>query len=242
VPAPGEPDFIDYRCPYCQNSVSFPIPDAGTLKHCPHCLDPAIVPERSGLPATGIPIPIRTERLVLRRFQTLDAKDLAQVLSNPDTLRYLSWTTITLEEVEEWIVGQRRVRFPQPGQYFFLAIETVEAARVIGCVMFWLPRRDFDVAQFEIVIHPEWQRKGYGTEAVRGLLGFAFAGLRTRRIVAECDSRNLAARKLLSKAGMRQESECIQDRVANREWVDTVGFALLKREFEGGNRRSSPVA
>lgn len=31
---------------------------------------------------------------------------------------------------------------------------------------------------------------------------------------------------------LRQESECIQDRFSEGEWVDTVGFALLKKECE----------
>jgi len=58
--------------------------------------------------------------------------------------------------------------------------------------------------------------------------------LRTRRLVAECDSRNLAARKLLLKVGMRQESVCVEDRLMKGQLVNTVGCAVLKREFEGG--------
>ena len=48
----------------------------------------------------------RTERLVLRRFQSLDAKDLADLTSNPDTLHYLYWSAMSLEEAEEWIAAQ----------------------------------------------------------------------------------------------------------------------------------------
>jgi MtfA peptidase len=234
VPEPVDTDFIDYRCPYCQNPVSFPKPDADTLKQCPNCLDLALVPERSGLPAARIPIPLRTERLVLRRFQALDAKDLAEVASNPQSLRYVDWKAMSLEDVEEWIVSQRRIRYPQIGEWFCLAIEPIQAAKVIGFVTFWLWGENSDAAQFEIVIHPEWQRQGYGTETARGLLRFGFSSLHVRRIVAQCDSRNLAARKLLLKAGLRQESEYIQDRLVKGEWVNTIGYALLRREFAGG--------
>jgi len=212
-PEPVRPDFIDYQCPYCHNPVSFPKADAGTLKACPNCLEPAFVPERSGLPASGIPIPVRTERLVLRRFEALDAKDLADVVSNPETLRYLNWTALTLEEAEDWVASQRQLRFPKPGEFFNFAIEAVQVGRVIGFITFWFWADDFDVAQFELAIHHQWQGQGFATEAVRGLFGFAFAGLRTRRLVAECDSRNLAARKLLLKVGMRQESVCVEDRL-----------------------------
>jgi len=76
------------------------------------------------------------------------------------------------------------------------------------------------------------------TEAVRGLLAYAFTGLRARRMAAECDARNLPARRLFLKASLRQESECIQDRFLKGEWLNTVGFALLKQEYEAQCSRS----
>ena len=90
---PGEAlvsDFIDFSCPYCGNPVSFPKLEAGKLEQCPNCLESMIVPDSSGRPAKRIPFPIRTDRLVLRRFQTLDAKDLAELMSDSTTLRYLT--------------------------------------------------------------------------------------------------------------------------------------------------------
>ncbi len=225
--------FIDFECPYCQNPISFPKADAGTLKQCPNCLEAMIVPDDSGRKAKRLPFPIRTARLVLRRFQTMDARDLADLLGDPDTLRYLAWDAMTLEDAEEWIADQSSICFPQSSEYCYFAIEAIQAAKVIGLVTFWFLPDEFDLAQFEIIIHPNWQRKGYATEALRGLLAYAFKGLRARRVVAECDSRNLPARGLLMKSGLRRESECIQDRSTKGEWVNTVGFALLKQEYEG---------
>src|SRR5439155_22396811 len=138
---------------------------------------------------------------------------------NPDTLRYLDWTTMTPEDAEEWVAGQSAIRFPRSSKYCHFAVEDVQAAKVIGLATFWFLHDEFDLAQFEIIIHPDSQRKGYATEAIRGLLAYAFTGLRVRRIVAECDSRNLPARGVLLKTGLRQESECIQDRFLKGEWV-----------------------
>ena len=228
----AESDFIDFICPCCRNPVSFPKPEAGTLKQCPNCVESMIVPDCTGSPAERIPFPIKTERLVLRRLQTLDAKSLADFTANPDVLRYLDWNPMTLEEVEEWITGQRGVRFPQSDVYSYMAMEETQTGRVIGLATFWFPRKDFDLLQFDVIIHSAWQRKGYATEAVRGLLAYAFKGLRIRRVIAECDSRNTPARRLLLKAGLRQECECTQDRFVKGAWVNTVGFALLKQEYE----------
>jgi Mlc titration factor MtfA (ptsG expression regulator)/RimJ/RimL family protein N-acetyltransferase len=237
-PPAFESGFVDFRCPYCGNTVSFPGPEAGTLKQCPNCLESLIVPDRAGQPAERIPFPIRTDRLVLRRFQTVDAKDLAELMSKPDALRYLTWPPMTMEDAEEWIAWQRGFRFPHSNKYCYFAIEAVEACKIIGLSMFWFPHDEFDLAQFEIIIHPGWQRKGYAGEAIGGLLAYAFSGFRVRRVVAQCDARNLPARRLVLKAGLRQESECIQDRFLKGEWVNTVGFALLKQEYDA--QRGSP--
>jgi RimJ/RimL family protein N-acetyltransferase len=233
-----ESDFIDFSCPYCSNPVSFPKLEAGKLKQCPTCLESMIVPDSTGRPAERIPFPIRTERLVLRRFQTLDAKDLAELMSDSATLRYLAGNPMSLEDAEEWIAGQSRISFPKSEEYCYFAIEAVQAARVIGLVTFWFLPKEFNLAQFEIIVRPDSQRKGYATEAVRGVLAYAFKGLRARRVAVDCDARNLPARRLLLKAGLRQESECIQDRFSKGEWVNTVGFALLKREYETANAAS----
>ncbi|HEV8541527.1 MAG TPA: GNAT family protein, partial [Verrucomicrobiae bacterium] len=91
---------------------------------------------------------------------------------------------------------------------------------------------DFNLVQFEIIIHPDWHRQGYGLETLRGLLAFAFDGLRARRVVASCDARNRAAKELLLKAGFRPESKCIDDRFVRGHWVSTLGCAMLRLEYE----------
>jgi MtfA peptidase len=236
-----ESGFSDFTCPYCGNTVSFPGPEAATLKQCPNCLESMIVPARAGRPAERIPFPIRTDRLALRRFQTVDAKDLSELMSNSDTLLYMTWPSMSLEEAEEWIAWQISIRFPHSSKYCYFAIEAVQAAKVIGLATFWFLHDEFDLAKFEIIIHPDWRYKGYASEAIRGLLAYAFKGFRVRRVIAECDVRNLAARRLLLKAGLRQESECIQDRFLKGEWVSTLGFALLKQEYDS-QPSSSPNA
>src|SRR5438552_6136323 len=136
-----------------------------------------IVPDSSGRPAERIPFPIRTDRLVLRRFQTLDAKDLAELMSDPTTVRYLAWNPMSLEDAEEWIAGQSRISFPKSEEYCYFAIEAVQAARVIGLVTFWFLPEEFNLAQFEIIVRPDWQRKGCATDTLRGAVGLASSAL-----------------------------------------------------------------
>jgi hypothetical protein len=225
-------DFIDFACPYCGQNLSFPKADAGKLKECPNCLECAVVPERSGILAKRIPVSIRTQRITLERLKVHDGEDFAELLSDDANLRYLEWNSISKEEAEEWISSEARMgRFPKAAESSCCYL-AVKAPKIIGFVVLWHDPAPHNRVDFEVIINRGWQRKGYGIEAVRGVLRYSFESLRARRVVASCDSRNVAARQLLLKAGMRQESEGIEDHFVKGEWVNTVGFAVLQREFK----------
>ena len=103
-----------------------------------------------------------------------------QLISDSTNLGYLAWGPMSLEGAEEWIAGQSRISFPKSEEHCYFAIEAVQAARVIGLVTFWFLHHEFNLAQFEIVVRPDWQRKGYATEAVRGLLAYPLRHARAR--------------------------------------------------------------
>jgi MtfA peptidase len=233
----AESDFVDLSCPYCGGAISFPKEDVGRLRECPNCLGNLVVPEGPGQMAKRIDFPIRTDRLALERLESLDAEDLADLLSDSATLRYLEWEAFSLDEAEEWIRGQSNVRFPKGDEssYCSLAIRTSENSKMIGLATFWFePNKEFQRAQFEIIIHRDWRRKGFGLEAVRALIDYAFDGLRAHRVVTSCDGRNIAARSFLMKAGFRPEGEAVQERFVKGEWVNTATFAMLRGEYAGG--------
>ena len=93
-------------------------------------------------------------------------------------------------------------------------------------------------ATFDIVVSRSFQRQGFGTEAVDALLHFSFEAIALHRVITSFDRRDLSARRLFEKAGMRREGEFLKDRFVNGEWVDTVWLALLSQEYS--NSRSSP--
>lgn len=74
---------------------------------------------------------------------------------------------------------------------------------------------------------------GYGLDATKALLGYAFEHLDLHRVSAATVSYNKAARRVLDKCGFVQEG---QEREAvycgGRRW-DRLGYGLLRGEFEG---------
>jgi RimJ/RimL family protein N-acetyltransferase len=229
-------DFTDFACPYCGNPVSFPKEDTGALKQCPNCLESMIVP-KPGLSAERICFPIQTPRLLIRRLRTQDQQDFFALLSNEDLLRYTTWEPYGEEEIREWLAHDKQLSFPHRDKEAYFALQSAESGRTIGLVFFCFPyEEDFDTAEFLVLIDPKWQRQGLAAEAARGLFAYAFNGLRVHRIMAFCDSRNVAARRMFLKTGMRQESHCLKDHFLKGEWVDTVGFGLLFEEFDNWSK------
>ncbi len=82
-----------------------------------------------------------------------------------------------------------------------------------------------------LFVNRQFQRQGFATEALGALLGLCLGDLGLRRVSARCDSRNVAACRLLEKLGVRREGEFVQDHLAKGEWANTVWWALLAEEY-----------
>jgi len=77
---------------------------------------------------------------------------------------------------------------------------------------------------------------------VAALLDFCFNGIKLHRVTASCDSRNVAACRLLEKAGMRREGEFLKDHFADGEWFNTFSYAVLSEEYRQESSRATPPA
>lgn len=73
--------------------------------------------------------------------------------------------------------------------------------------------------------------RGIGTAAVRAILGHAFDGLGLHRVEAACLPTNHASRRVLEKAGFRQEGLARAYLKINGQWADHLLFGVLSEEF-----------
>ncbi len=84
------------------------------------------------------------------------------------------------------------------------------------------------------VLDPRHQGQGYGTEAVRALLGLCFGPLGLRRVTAGCYAGNERSWRLMERVGMRRETHTVQEALSRSgAWVDGLGYALLAEEWRG---------
>lgn len=228
-----EEDFIDFTCPYCSDSVSFPIQHRGSLQQCPMCFESLLVPETAGEPGRVIPVPFSTQRLTLRRLDPGDWKDLLEFMSDEQTFRYTTGRPLDEDAVLRWLESDPHVKLTTPEQPFCLGLSLLEGGKLIGYATLSLST-DLLQARISIHLNPAQQKHGFGLEALNGLLKFCFREIRLHRVFATCDSRNTAAVRLLEKLGLRREGEFIKDSQIHGEWTNTLWYAALGEDYDRG--------
>lgn len=162
---------------------------------------------------------IETDRLLVRPYTSVDLKarhrlhrECFGTNESPDATRHwLEWTLAAYREL---------ARLYQP-PYADYAIVLKTTRAVIGgvglvpSVVPWAtletdpsegrPRDEFISPEFGLfwAVLPEYQRKGYATEAAAVFVRWIFEMLMPRRIVASTEYENRASRRVMENLGMR---------------------------------------
>ena len=197
--------------------------------------------ESPGVP--GLPIfvahefaAIHTPRLVLRVMTSGDVDDVHRYMSNSEVCRYLLHEPRSRETVAEKIAEWSRMkRLAEVGDDLQLALELMtpglEAGRVIGHLYFKLTSIDDLTAEIGWTLHPDFEGKGYATEAAESMLAYAFTELGLHRVIAELDPHNGASVALCRRLGMREEALFREDLWLKGMWSDTGIHAILRAEW-----------
>ena len=127
-----EESFIDFRCPYCQEPVSFPRETAGFVEMCPSCTESLIVPGDGSEEGLKIPLPRPTPRLVLRRLAPGDWRDLLELMADEEFFRYQDATPLDEDGVLRWLQSDGHVKLTTPDQPFIIGIQVQEGEKLIG--------------------------------------------------------------------------------------------------------------
>jgi RimJ/RimL family protein N-acetyltransferase len=183
-----------------------------------------------------------SDRLALRRFRLDDLATFVSYRSDPDVARYQSWTApYSSADGDRLIRNMRRQHPDTPGEWFQFAITLRSTGELIGDCGAKPDAFDTTHTQIGYTIGRAHQRRGYGIEAVRTLLGYLFDARRMHRVTANCDGRNSASMGLLERVGMRREGVMLASVWAKGEWTDDVLYAMLSHEWAASYNRKGPT-
>lgn len=114
-----------------------------------------------------------------------------------------------------------------------LFVYRLEGERLLGAITLSNIRRGVaETGTLGYWIGQPYAGLGIGTAGVRLVLDFAFNSLKLNRIEAACLPSNLASRRVLEKAGFREEGLARAYLKINGHWADHSLFGIVSSEYE----------
>ena len=180
-------------------------------------------------------LPLRTERLQLRRWQDSDLEVVWRYRRLPVVQEWLGWRPRSLDE---FAVGQTS----RHGERGHLSLLVERSGQVIGDIQV-MPRDGWaqsdvtaDAAAVEIELgwtfDPGHGGQGYATEAIRAAVDLCFRVAGARRVQAGCFAANTASWRLMERIGMRQEEHSRRSGLHHSgEWLDGMLWGILAEEW-----------
>lgn len=176
-------------------------------------------------------LPLKSPRLVLRRFVTHDAPDFAAYRADPSVARYQDWESCSLPEAIAFIRRQRRQVPGAPGGWTQIALALTGSDALIGDLGLHRHAADPRQATIGVTLARAYQGQGYATEALTALLDHLFRQMDLHRVVAEVDPRNRPSWTLLERLGLRREGHRVESAWFKGEWADEYLYAIRREEW-----------
>jgi RimJ/RimL family protein N-acetyltransferase len=160
-------------------------------------------------------IPLKTDRLVLRRFAARDAGAFRAYRDDPEVARWQGWDGCSREEAEAFVTG-------------------LEAAdRLLGDIGIHVLAGEPRLVELGVTFAGGAQGRGHATEALDALIRRLFREEAKHRLQASIDPRNARSVGLFERLGFRREAHFRRSVWAKGEWCDDVVYALLAEEWTG---------
>ena len=150
---------------------------------------------------------------------------------------YLHW--VNQEETAHWLTRSRPVTemehlrwyesLVQRSDAVVFSILDNETGGYLGNVWLWGIHCVHRCAELRILLGPNAKGRGYGTDACRGLLRFAFDELNLNKVYLYVLSHNLAAVKTFEKSGFRSEGTLQREFFVAGKYVDALRMGVWRQ-------------
>jgi ribosomal-protein-alanine N-acetyltransferase len=170
---------------------------------------------------------LHTDRLTIREYQEADFDTVSAIFSNPVTMKF--WPNpFTDEQIKAWI--DRSLKSYKDygfGRYVVVLRENDQIIGDCGLVKSEIDHSlENDLGY--IIDHTYWNQ-GYGYEAAKACLKYAFNHLELDSVVANMPYDHYSSKKVAEKLGMKLEKEFYNSRNRN---ILTYLLKMYKDDFD----------
>jgi len=177
---------------------------------------------------------LKSKKVILRKIKQKDLPLLYQWINDPEIAKF--WYGRDKPRSKDWVKKHftSMIEGKSESQCFIIEVQN----RPIG-FMYNTPHKEDDGPGFsgrielDIMIgeKDEW-RKGYGTDALRTMIDYAFNKQKAERVYIIPRVSNTRAIHLYGKVGFKKEGILRHYEKFEGKWIDCLMMAILKREFK----------
>ncbi|MBE4909925.1 GNAT family N-acetyltransferase [Bacillus luteolus] len=174
---------------------------------------------------------LETERILLRKFNLDDVKDMFEYTSIPDVSNFVPWETHKSIEDSYGFINYILKQY-EDSKLAPWAIELKENQKVIGTIDFvaWYPQHRR--AELGFILSKEHWGKGLIPEAAAKVIEFGFDRMNLNKIKAPCMVENVQSARVLQKLGMTLEGILKDEYFIKGKLRDMAVYSILKKDFQ----------
>ena len=173
------------------------------------------------------PFPIlETERLILRRVLPSDVKEMFELRSNPETMKYIPRPLLTNHEEALAHIQMMEDKI-ETNEGINWAITLKGDDKMLGVIGHYRIKPEHYRAEVGYMILPEYHGKGITTEAVQCVVDYGFNTMQLHSIEGVIDPENGASEKVLQKCGFVKEAHFKENEYFDGKFIDAVVYSKL---------------
>lgn len=177
---------------------------------------------------------LETERLILRRITQEDALDFFKLRSNKSVMDLLDKELHSnIETTKELIHKIENNINTNTSITWALCLKTDNV--MIGDFGFHVIDIYNHRAEIGYALLPNFQNKGYASEAVKEMLRYAFLDLNLHSIEANINPTNVESQKFITKHHFVKEAHFKENYFFRNQFLDSAIYSLLKETYINNN-------
>ena len=180
---------------------------------------------------------LETKRLILRRINIHDAKDIFEYSKDREVARHVLWSAQKeLGEAKDYCrFMARRYRNDEPSSWGIIERAT---NRLVGTIGYMDYNEDNATVEVGYSLARWLWNGGYMTEALSRVIEYTFEAMDINRIEAQHELENPSSGRVMEKCGMRKEGELRQRLYNKGRYVDVALYAILKEDYDKAKGQS----
>ncbi|NUY82291.1 GNAT family N-acetyltransferase [Flavobacterium sp. MAH-1] len=169
---------------------------------------------------------LETERLILRRLRDSDVKEVFELRSDPETMKYIPRPLAkNHEDALNHIAIINKAIDKNEGINWAVTMKGDDT--LIGIMGFYRTKFEHYRSEIGYMIHPTHNGKGFVSEALRRLVAYGFSDMGLHSIEAVIDPDNIGSERVLQKNGFVKEAHFRESEFYEGKFLDAVYYSIL---------------